>query len=559
MQKVLVVIPARGGSKGIPGKNTRFLNGKPLIWYALGVANTIANATVAVSTEDDTIASYCKAFPGNTTIVKRPAHLAEDHIPLDPVIKDAVEQMESQGERYETVVTIQPTSPLLTAHTLGEALAAFETAQIDSMIAVCEKAHLFWYTDEAGEVKQFYPERVNRQLLKPTYDETGAFVICKRDVLLATGERLVGTIQCYTIPERESTDIDSWQDWMIAEATLKRKKIALHVIGKANVGLGHVYRGLTIAEMLLEHEVLFLIGKDQDLGMQKIKDSNYPVYIYDNQAQFDELLSTIQPDIVINDILDTDYDFIKNIKDKGIRVVNFEDLGSGTACADMVINALYECSFQEERHVYGYTYECLRNEFYLYEKKERPADKIRTVLVTFGGTDPNNLTQTVLALISEHANYFKEQGIRFTVIVGPGYGDKENLAALAREIKAQQGIVVDVLPDVKFMSDYMYKADLIITSNGRTVYEVVALRTPVITISQNLREESHLFAKICKGIVNLGLHSELQASAIFNGIKRIVENPDYRQYLFEEVAKFSEGIKQGKYNVIATINKELAK
>ena len=116
-KNVLVVIPARGGSKGIPRKNIRLMNGQPLISYVIKSAKQSKYVDkVVVSTDDEEIAAISARY--GAEFIMRTGELAEDTIPLDPVIYDAVTRLEKENYTADYVATIQPTSPLLSARTI---------------------------------------------------------------------------------------------------------------------------------------------------------------------------------------------------------------------------------------------------------------------------------------------------------------------------------------------------------------------------------------------------------------------------------------------------------
>ena len=122
---VLVIIPARGGSKGIPRKNVRLLNGQPLISYAIRNAlNSKYVTDVFVSTDDEEIENVAMKY--GSGIVKRNPELGNDQVTLDPVIYDATNRIEAeQNKHYDIVITMQPTSPLLKWETLDAAIEYF--------------------------------------------------------------------------------------------------------------------------------------------------------------------------------------------------------------------------------------------------------------------------------------------------------------------------------------------------------------------------------------------------------------------------------------------------
>ena len=146
--KTIAVIPARGGSKGIPRKNMRLMNGKPLIAYS--IENALASAfidTVIVSSDSEEIREFAQQYEG-VIALDRDSALAEDAVTLDPVIYDAVLRTEQdQNISFDIVVTLQPTSPLLTVGTLDEALSCFSSGEWDSMISVVNAPHLSWILD----------------------------------------------------------------------------------------------------------------------------------------------------------------------------------------------------------------------------------------------------------------------------------------------------------------------------------------------------------------------------------------------------------------------------
>jgi len=140
---ILIVIPARGGSKGIPRKNLRFINNKPLISWIISTAKNISCADVVVSTEDSDIKKVASIY--NIPVIKRPKHLSEDNVSLDPVIIHALKVVEKEKEKiYDIVITLQPTSPLLKVETLKKAIVYFNKKNIDTLISCIEKRHLFW-------------------------------------------------------------------------------------------------------------------------------------------------------------------------------------------------------------------------------------------------------------------------------------------------------------------------------------------------------------------------------------------------------------------------------
>ena len=519
------------------------LAGKPLIAYSIETAlkSKYINKVV-VSTEDEEIAEISKFY--GAEVVKRLKELARDEIILDIVIHHAVEHMEKKSECFDVIITLQPTSPLLSTETLDRAIETLLKNDYDTVISVSDETHLYW-REENGRYVSLYEERKNRQFLSPIYKETGAFVISKREVI-KKNSRIGKKLFLYKIPKKESIDIDSIQDWWIAENYMNMLKVVMRVDGDYDIGLGHVYRALTLANrMSFHHNVYFLMDENKKLGIKKVREYHYPIYTFKNQKEMIEGIERISPHIVINDILDTSQDYIKWLKEKGYFVVNFEDLGEGSEHANIVINALYENSYPPENHYYGYKYVCLRDDFFIFSKKEVQKE-VKTILITFGGADPNNLTlRTVKAI--EKLNL---KDIFIKVILGLGYNQKEELNNYASALK-KEGFMVAIKENVKTMAKEMYDADIVITSNGRTIYEVASIRTPCISISQNEREARHLFVHNSKGIMYLGMAYAVSESDIASAIKKLIENYKLRREMNKKLLRFD--LKRGIDRILRLI------
>jgi CMP-N-acetylneuraminic acid synthetase/spore coat polysaccharide biosynthesis predicted glycosyltransferase SpsG len=542
--KIIAIIPARGGSKGIPRKNIRLLAGKPLIAYSIGA--TLKSKyidRVVVSTEDEEIADISKLY--GAEVIERPEELAEDDIPLDPVIFHAVNSVEKKENiTYDFVLTFQPTSPLLTTETINIAIDIMLNKDYDTLISVKDETHLYWTKKDKNFVP-LYKERKNRQYLDSVYKETGAILISKREII-TKDSRIGNKIFLFEVPKEESIDIDTYQDWWIAENLLKRQTIVLRVDGDNETGLGHVYRMITLASrMTFNHNVLFLMNKTKKVGIEKVKEYKYPVITFKEEKELFERLEEITPGIVINDILDTSKEYILNLKDKGYFVVNFEDMGEGSEFADIVINALYENSYPPENHYYGYKYVCLRDEFYIFPKKGIKKE-VKEILITFGGTDPNNLTFRTLKAI-ERLDLID---LFINVILGLGYKQKKGLYDYVSELK-ERGVKINVKESAKMMSKEIYNADIVFTSNGRTIYEVASIGTPCISISQNEREARHLFVHSSRCIKYLGMAYAVSEDDIASAIKGLIENYELRKEMNKKLLNFD--LKKGVDRVLRLI------
>ena len=520
--KTLIVIPARGGSKRIPRKNVRIMCGKPLIVYSIENAKALRedmhmDVDVAVSTDDEELGGIVKKR--GVDVIARPAELATDSVTLDPVIYHALCQMEERkGTSYDTVITMQATSPTLKMATVKSAIEYFESHDFDTVLSATNKPHLSWGVDADGRFVKNYEKRLNSQQLPPNYLETGGFLITKRKCVTPEG-RIGEKVSIFEIPDDEAVDIDTYSDWVLCENILRRKKIMFRTVGKRSVGMGHVYRCLTLAYKLTGHDVVFAASADSDLGIEKIKESNFPVITVADDDEFVRILEEEAPDILVNDILDTTSEYMKMVTEHVKRVINFEDVGPGAKYADAVINALYEKGEKLHNEYYGSRYFCIRDEF-LEEHPKEFTEKVENVLVIFGGADPSDLTGRLYRLAKIlHKDH---PDVKFHFLLGFAY-------PFADKITTSEADNVFVYKDVKRVSSYMGRMDLAITSQGRTVYELASMGVPAIVLAQNDREARHVFAGIQNGFINLGIGSETDDETVISTIKWLLATPNVRR------------------------------
>lgn len=542
-KNILIVIPARGGSKGIPRKNLRLLYGKPLIYYSITTAlESKYNPTVVVSTEDDEIALIAQNF--GATVHKRPANLADDKSTLDPVIYNAYQFAEnSENKKFDIIVTLQPTSPLLETESLDSGIAKMlSQIDIDTVISVKDDTHLSW-GGAKGNYFPNYTERVNRQYLKPAYTETGGFLIT-RDTIITENNRIGKNVDLLVLEGGQEIDIDTFNDWNLCEYLLKKKKILFVVAGNATIGLGHVYNTLIIANDILNHEVEFLVTADSQLAYDVISSKNYKVSIQSQGALIEDIKS-INPAIIINDMLDTSVEYMTAVKKYGAHIINFEDLGAGSKLADLVVNAIYPEDKKYPNHFFGEKYFILRDEFIFNHAVKIIKPTVSTVLITFGGVDPSNLTLLALESIYE---FCLQQNITINIVTGPGYS---NFKSIEKFEKA------NICKNVTNISEYMFSADIIFTSAGRTIYEVASIGTPAIVIAQNERELTHFFASPKYGFINLGLGKHLLTTTVLDHFIKMVQSYDDRKQ--NHLLMVKQNLKLGRKKVVELITKSIQK
>jgi CMP-N,N'-diacetyllegionaminic acid synthase len=227
MLRIAAVIPARGGSKGIPRKNMRDLAGKPLIAYTVEAAlKSKILRRVVVSTDDVEIAEVAKSYGAEVPFL-RPAELAKDDTPGLLVIQHAVKYMEeNEALKLDVVVVLQPTSPLRSEKYIDEAVEKLLRTGADSVITVCKvRHHPFWSFTVKGERLYPFSEKGitigRRQDLPEIYAVNGAVYAVRRDVLFEQNSVFGRDTRAILMLHEESVDIDDYFDLFVAEMMLK--------------------------------------------------------------------------------------------------------------------------------------------------------------------------------------------------------------------------------------------------------------------------------------------------------------------------------------------------
>ena len=221
---VLALVPARGGSKGIPGKNIRPLNGRTLLDYAARAASESGIVDrIVLSTDDDQIAAEGRRI-GLEVPFLRPPRLAADDTPMLPVIEHAVDWLEQAGWSPEIIVLLQPTSPLRRGAHIRAAVEELRTSGADSVVTVVElPRHLspdYVMRIEGGALVPFLPEGVRvtrRQDARPAFVRDGTIYAFWRRTLRDSRSIYGRTCRPLILPAPESLTLDTEDDWAEAE------------------------------------------------------------------------------------------------------------------------------------------------------------------------------------------------------------------------------------------------------------------------------------------------------------------------------------------------------
>lgn len=223
--EILSIIPARGGSKGIPLKNLTILNKKPLLDYTVNASlkSKFITKTIVSSDHPKILARGQKL---GAEIIKRPKLLATDSAKIEPVIEYTLKYLKSKSDYTpDIIILLQNTSPLRTKKHIDESLNLFVNSKFDSMLS-CFRSHYFLWTHKKNELLPMNhapKKRPNRQQMNDQFIENGAIYITKYDAFKKSKCRISGKIGLFEMPKELSIDIDSKSDLIHAYKILNKK------------------------------------------------------------------------------------------------------------------------------------------------------------------------------------------------------------------------------------------------------------------------------------------------------------------------------------------------
>lgn len=222
---MLAIIPARGGSKGVPRKNVKVIAGKPLIAWSIESAKQSDRVNCFyVSTDDAEIKEVSEKFGAD--IIERPKEFAQDCSPMIPALQHACAEAEKEYGEFDFIVLLQPTAPQRIASDIDESILLLDNSGADSLISVylVEDTHPSrMYRIQSGILESYAEEPVGslRQDLEKVYHRNGAIYACKRDLLIEKGELIGSAPIPYVMPKERSGNIDDPLDFKITELMLK--------------------------------------------------------------------------------------------------------------------------------------------------------------------------------------------------------------------------------------------------------------------------------------------------------------------------------------------------
>ena len=517
MINTLLVIPAIKKNAVIPDQLIKKLNGITLIQRAINTAYELTN-NILIITDSQEISLIAER---NEIEFYYDVRLAIDSFNIIEKVKTIVGKTTQKN-----IILYRANAPLINSSILKKAYQEFllDTKSILISVRFLDKQILQYEDTNLISIKNNY------------FKELKAFYIFENNSLDKKYKPCV-------IDQEHSIEIENYQDWWICEKILQRKRIIFNVIGSGEIGMGHIYHSLSLAHEITDHEVIFVCDERYEIAVEKIAQMDYKVISTSNTLK---TIIDFKPNLVINDILNSDIEYIKSLKENNIKVVNFEDLGSGAKEADLVINELYdEPQLEGNNFLWGYKYLALRDEF----EDANPhnfEDKVSSVLITFGGTDQNNLTLVTLKSILKLS---KKQNIKIYIVCGGGYLFKAELENYLSEHNYKN---IELTYEVGVISQIMEQTQIAFSSNGRTVYELAHMNIPTVIISHHERENTHTFANLEKGFINIGVYNAKKTSGlIINKFEKLILDSNYRKLLFLNMEKYS--FKDNKKKVVKKI------
>jgi CMP-N-acetylneuraminic acid synthetase/spore coat polysaccharide biosynthesis predicted glycosyltransferase SpsG len=453
--RLLVVIPARGGSKAVPRKNLRLVDGLPLVARAVRLARSAANhagvdARVVVTTDDAAAAAAATAAGAET--VTRPAALAADDTPVHAAVSHAVGELGWDGP----VLVLQPTCATLTHATLAEALEDWQDNQQGdladrwaTMLGAVDDRHVRW-TDRGQD-----GPRVNRQQLPEAWREAGWFLCAAWPAPGAdpAAPQIGFPCHLHELPAWEALDVDTPADLAAARAVTGGCDIAVRTVSGERIGTGHLRRQLALADLLApRHRVVFDPAELDDWGRDLVESHGHVV----GEGRADL--------------------FIVDMPNPGptrrlAPSVVFEHTGPASDPAALVVNDLLPDG--RPHALWGWRYSVLDPLFALHRRDRTPPTGRPRVLVTFGGTDPANMTCRAVEALA---------GLEADVAVVPP-------PACPGKADRLPGWVTVAHDPV--MAAALAHADVVVTSCGRTQIEAACVGTPAVAVPVNPREATH--------------------------------------------------------------------
>lgn len=525
----------------LPRKVLRPLAGRPLLEHVVTTAAAVVRmrSQIVVVTEDDEVALLAERLGCKSVVDARSGAAGTT---WDRLLYDLTENEERTAGAFDAVLLLRPSAPLIVPADIESAFEVLSRGDYDSVLSATEETHHAWARVNGQYVPDFglLPDADRSRDL---YRETGAFVVSRRKSM--TEDRFVGpNVGMALVPPSRAIDITSAHEWWICERIKQKRRIVFAIAGNKSIGMGHIYRSLQLAHEINNHEVAFVCLEDSRLAHEVVSAAGYPAVMVSPDEALEDAVLAQMPDMVLNDFLDTTRDYVRALKHAGVKVVNFEDLGSGADVADLVINELFMQKSPRPNHRVGAEYFCIREEF-LSAKPSPLREPAREILITFGGTDSEDLTARTLQVIWPEV---ERRDMYISVVTGIGYEHDETLRQLISSIGSSR---VKLANGTKRMSEFMARADIAFSGSGRTLFELATMRVPAVVMACNAREETHPFASSHSGFLYLGRHDRVSEEEIRSAFVDLADRSEKRREMIDALSRFD--FRHGKERVVSEL------
>ena len=514
----LILIPARAGTSNLSRQNLRLVNDKPLIYYVIKTALKYTK-NVYVSTDSDEIKQVSILY--GAKVIQRPKHLTKNNTTLDEIAFDALTKL--QKKSFKKCLILNPKYPLIQLSTIRKFFSLLkknvQTIYGYEVIPHHQYKQIHFISKDFG--------KITKDLNNCVVTEKIVSFNCD---LFFKERKLQSPFYGLKLTQNEPLALDSYHDFGILEKILDRKRILVRVDGSHKIGLGHVHNMLTILNHFRNEEIMIVMDIKNRLGYKKFQEHLYHVKFFKDNLELFKIIKQFKPNLIFNDVLDTSSNYMKQIKQEKIFIVNFEDLGPGRRYADLVFNPIYHSEKIYPNEHYGPDFACVRDEFRIWNSSLLRKSPKNAVLI-FGGLDPTNRTYHVLKLIEKYN--FKD--IKFSVIIGQGYKERKKLVKLIQIMKKNH-FQIELKENMDFLSKTFQDSDFAITSNGRTVFELGSLHIPMIVIPVNKRETKHTFVQKNNVGYIVQLENKSKTHNFLNSFNSMLE--------YENREKFHNNLKQ---------------
>jgi spore coat polysaccharide biosynthesis predicted glycosyltransferase SpsG/CMP-N-acetylneuraminic acid synthetase len=553
----VAIVPARGGTDSVPYLNIKRLGDRPLLAHTLAAARAAACVDrVVVSTDDARVAEVAKAHGGEVPFL-RPSDLAADIPSLKPVIVHAVREIEKAGDRPDIVVVLQATSPFREAEAVDAAVDRLIAGGYDTVLSVTEDRTLNWRAAD-GMLQPLFAKEGRREEQEPVYKENGAVVALRRAILDAPS-RFGDRVGYLVLDKRAAFTVHDLEDFWMAERLLAQPRVLFRVDGGSALGMGHVYRSLAIADALRASsraEIAFLMSADHTEGLLTVSRHGYPVRVLAGKG-VDTALDHIRdfaPAILINDLPTLESVYLAALSHIGATTVNLvdtlDDLETTEHYAQVIVSWMNQQRETPEGFYGGPTYAILRDQFHGREKVV--TREPRMVLLSFGGSDPQGLT-----LKAARALQGLPSTVKVLAVAGPAFSYRKEFEALERTLPRRVPLINEAAGHI---AELMLEADVVLGSGGMSVYEIAALGTPGIVLSQNLREDQRMREFARYGTVEyLGLGTEIGEDAIGSAVRSLLDDVERRTQMSRRGRALVDGLGAARTAVVILDRRQRAR